>query len=129
VPQRIAIERMATADFDWIDAQDRVKLRTAADRCARMAEELESVRERAAIVHDELTDLRSERLDSRGLQISIIATIFLPLTFLTGLLGMNVAGIPLAAHPHAFWGVSAFCLAVAVLTGGYFYWRHWPDKD
>ena len=129
VPQRIAIERMATAEFDWLDAADRLKLRTAADRCARMGEELESVRERAAIVHDELTDLRSERLDSRGLQISIIATIFLPLTFLTGLLGMNVQGIPFADHPHAFWGVSIFCLLVSIFTGAYFYWRHWPNRD
>ncbi len=128
-PQRIAIERMATADFDWLDGDDRIKLRTAADRCARMAEELESVRERAAIVHDELTDLRSERLDSRGLQISIIATIFLPLTFLTGLLGMNVQGIPYADDPNAFWGVTLFCVIVALATGAYFWWRHWPEKD
>jgi zinc transporter len=133
VPQRIAIERLATAEYDWLDADDRVKLRTASDRCARMAEELESVRERAAIVHDELTDLRSERLDARGLQISIIATIFLPLTFLTGLMGMNVGGIPfgqpMEAYPMGFWYITGFCVLVAIITAAWFYWRHWPIQD
>src|SRR3546814_10358691 len=82
-----------------------------------MAEELEAVRERAALAHEELTDLRGEQLDRRSLIVSIVALIFLPVTFITGLLGMNVQGIPFAHQPWAFWGVFAFCVLIALAVG------------
>lgn len=117
-PQRQALERLAGADLDWLDEDDRSHLREAADRAARMTEELEAVRERAALIHEELTDRRAELIDTRSLIISIAALIFLPVTFVTGLLGMNVAGIPFAHAPWAFWGVVAFCgvVGLAVLA-------------
>lgn len=120
-PQRQALDRLAQLPLDWLDEGERDAVREAGDRFARMTEELESVRERAAVIHDELTDLRAERIDSRSLQISIVAMIFLPLTFITGLLGMNVDGIPFAHQPWAFWGVNAFCLAIAAAVTAYFY--------
>lgn len=127
-PQRTALERLANEPCDWLDSDDRMHLRDAADRFARMAEELESVRERAAIVHDELTDLRAEQMDSRSLIISVVAFVFLPLTFLTGLLGMNVEGIPFAKEAWAFWGVVGVCVAIALAVVVYFVRRHWLDR-
>jgi zinc transporter len=127
-PQRQALDRLAGDPCDWLDEDDRLHLRDAADRFARMAEELESIRERAAIVHDELTDLRAEQLDARSLVISIVAFVFLPLTFLTGLLGMNVEGIPYAKEPWAFWGVVAVCVVMSLAVIGYFVRRHWLER-
>lgn len=128
VPQRLALERLASLPLDWLDDEERAKVREAGDRFARMGEELESVRERAAVIHDELTDLRSERIDARSLQIAIVALIFLPLTFITGLLGMNVEGIPYAGEEWAFWGVVAFCIVVAAGVAGWFIWRRWSER-
>ena len=119
-PQREALERLAAARCIWLDEEDQSHLREASDRYARMAEELEAVRERAAVVHDELTDLRTERMDARALLISIVALIFLPLTFITGLLGMNVQGIPHADKPWAFWGVVGLCTFLGMAVLGYF---------
>jgi zinc transporter len=113
-PDRDALRTLAGLDFEWLAEDDRLHIVEAADRFARMAEELEAVRERAALLHEQITDLRAEQIDQRALYISLVAFIFLPLTFITGLLGMNVQGIPYAQHPHAFWGVVAFCLAVAI---------------
>jgi zinc transporter len=127
-PQRTALEKLANEPCAWLDEDDRLHLRDAADRFARMAEELESIRERAAIVHDELTDLRAEQLDTRGLVIAIVAFVFLPLTFLTGLLGMNVEGIPYAKEPWAFWGVVAVCVMMSLGVIGYFVRRHWLER-
>jgi hypothetical protein len=85
-----------------------------------MTEELEAVRERAALLHEQITDLRGEQMEARGLLISVVAFIFLPLTFITGLLGMNVEGIPYAQEPWAFWGVVGVCVAIAPHHLGYF---------
>ena len=124
-PDRDALTSLAEMDFDWLDEPDRLHIKEAADRFARMTEELEAVRERAALLHEQLTDLRSEQVDQRSLVISIVAFIFLPLTFVTGLLGMNVEGIPYAHAPWAFWGVVAFCVLIGAIVLAWFLWRHW----
>ncbi|WP_017666260.1 zinc transporter ZntB [Porphyrobacter sp. AAP82] len=126
-PDRDALAAMAQLEFDWISKDDRLHLREAADRFARMAEELEAVRERAALLHEQLTDLRAEMIDQRSLAIAVTAFIFLPLTFVTGLLGMNVVGIPFADHPWAFWGVVAFCGLIGLAVMAWFAWKRWLD--
>jgi zinc transporter len=124
-PDRDALATLSQLEFDWLAEDDRLHIREAADRFARMAEELEAVRERAALLHEQLTDLRAEEIDQRSLLISIVAFIFLPLTFITGLLGMNVKGIPYADEPWAFWGVCGICVLMGVLVLAWFARRHW----
>jgi zinc transporter len=124
-PEHDALATLSHLDFDWLAEEDRLHIREAADRFARMTEELEAIRERAALLHEQLTDLRAEQLDTRSLLLAIVALIFLPLTFITGLLGMNVAGIPYADKPWAFWGVVAFCFVIGLLVLGYFMRIHW----
>lgn len=126
-PDRDALSAMAQLEFEWIGKDDRLHLREAADRFARMAEELESVRERAALLHEQLTDLRAEMIDQRSLAIAVTAFIFLPLTFVTGLLGMNVEGIPFAQEPWSFWGVVAFCVVIGLGVMGWFAWKQWLE--
>jgi len=124
-PQRAALEKLAALPGDWLQDDDRMHLNTAADSAARMAEELESIRERAALTHEALTDLRAEQIDSRALLISIVAMVFLPLTFLTGLYGMNVKGLPYADEPWAFDAITGFCAALSAGIVIYFVQRHW----
>ena len=127
-PQRVALERLATANVDWLDEHDRMHLREAADRAARMSEELEAVRERAALVHDELTDMRAEQLDTRGLIISIAAMVFLPLTFITGLFGMNFDHIPFADARYGFEITTLVCVLIAVVVTGWFVANRWLSR-
>lgn len=124
-PQRTALEKLATLPVRWLSDDDRLHISAAADRAARMAEELESIRERAALIHETLTDLRAELIDQRSLLIAVAAMVFLPLTFITGLFGMNVEGIPYDKHPTSFWVITIFCLIVAAGVTAYFVRRHW----
>ena len=127
-PQRQALEKLAGSQCGWLDDHDRLHLREASDRFARMAEELESVRERAAIVHEELTDLHAEKMDARSLLISIYALVFLPLTFITGLFGMNVP-IPYHDDPRAFWVVLAVCVLITLGGLFWFFQRRWISRS
>ena len=127
-PDRDALATLSNLEIDWLEEDDRLHIREAADRFARMAEELEAVRERAALLHEQLLDMRSEQIDGRALFLSMVAVIFLPLTFITGLLGMNVEGIPFAREPWAFWGVTGFCVTVALGVIGWFARIHWVRR-
>lgn len=124
-PQRVALEKLAGLPVAWLSDEDRLHISAAADRAARMAEELDSIRERAALVHETLTDLRAEVIDQRSLLIAVVAMIFLPLTFITGLFGMNVDGIPYAHHAGSFWAVTGFSVAVALAVAVWFIRRRW----
>jgi zinc transporter len=109
----------------WLRDDDRLHIAAAADRAARMAEELEAIRERAALIHETLTDLRAELIDQRSLLIAVAAMVFLPLTFITGLFGMNVEGIPYSHHPWSFWTITGFSIVVGAGVTAYFVRRHW----
>lgn len=124
-PQRTALENLASLPVRWLGDDDRLHIGAAADRAARMAEELEAIRERAALIHETLTDLRAEVIDQRSLLIAVAAMVFLPLTFITGLFGMNVDGIPYQHHAGSFWAITGFSVVVGLVVTAYFVRRHW----
>ena len=124
-PQRDALERLAALPGDWLGDDDRLHIAAAADRAARMAEELEAIRERSALMHEQLSDLRTEQIDQRSLIISVAAMVFLPLTFITGLYGMNVKGLPGAESPYAFDVIAIVCAVIAVAVTGWFVAKRW----
>lgn len=103
LPQRDALTTLEIEDRTWLTSSDTAKLREAADRVARLGEDLDAVRDRAQIVQDQILDQRSEVMNRNMFLLSIVAAIFLPLGLLTGLLGINVAGVPGTDTPSAFW--------------------------
>lgn len=113
-PQREALNRLASGDEDWLDARVRGRLRETVDRVTRITEELDQVRERSAVVQDELANRLSQRMERTMYVLTLVSAIMLPLGFLTGLLGINVAGIPGADIPWAFWGVLGL---LAIIVG------------
>ncbi len=114
-PQRDALWTLETEELDWISERDRSRIREAAERVTRLAEELDAIRDRAQIVHDQIADLRAETLNKHMLLLSVVAAIFLPLGLLTGLLGINVGGIPGAESQWSFFIV---CAAIAGIAAG-----------
>lgn len=63
--------------------------------------------------------------NQRILVLSVLSAVFLPLTFLTGLMGMNVGGIPGAETTLGFIGASALLVALGALIAVYFRRRKW----
>lgn len=112
-PQRDVLARLRVSTQEWLSASDKKLLLEASDRTTRFVEDLDTIRQRAQIVHDELDFALSSRLNKNMFVLSIVSAIFLPLTFVTGLLGMNVAGIPHADSPHAFAVIGAMLSIVA----------------
>jgi zinc transporter len=111
-PQREAIARLQSEKISWLAEEDRIRLRETYDRLTRYIEDLDAARERAAVTHEELVSRLSEQMNNRMYVLSIVAAIFLPLGFLTGLLGINVGGIPGSEYKAAF---AIFCLLLMAL--------------
>ncbi len=101
-PQRDAIGQLRMTDLAWLDDVHKRHLQEAYNHVTRYIEDLDAIRERAQIVKDELANILADRLNKNMYILSVIAAIFLPLGFLTGLLGINVGGIPGADDTDAF---------------------------
>jgi len=114
-PQREAITRLFNEKLDWLSEMDRMRLRESADRMTRFVEDLDLTRERAVVIQEELTSRLSEKMDNTMYVLSIVSAVFLPLGFLTGLLGINVGGIPGADYSGSF---VIFCIALVIIVGG-----------
>lgn len=113
-PQRDAIAQLYASEISWLNKINRRSLQESYSRVKRYVDDLDAIRERAQVVKDELATILSDRLNKNTYVLSVIAAIFLPLGFLTGLLGINVGGIPGADNDLAFW---AFVGMLAVIVG------------
>jgi zinc transporter len=102
-PQKDVIFRMTALGESWLEDSCRRRMVENFDRILRYVEDLDATRERSQIVQDELSNVLSDRLNKNMYLLSVIAAVFLPLGFLTGLFGVNVQGIPGAEDPQAFW--------------------------
>ena len=124
-PQKEALSSMVNNYYPWLFNDDKAKLNETTNLLIRYLEELDSSIERAQVIQQTITNQVSEQLNQRMYVMSVVAALFLPLGFLTGLLGVNVGGIPGTESPYAF---TAFVVFLIILTGGigiYFKNKKW----
>ncbi|MCG6942826.1 MAG: hypothetical protein LJE69_16435 [Thiohalocapsa sp.] len=112
-PQRRALADLAGGGPHWLRDEPRRAVREVADRCLHAIDGLSAAGEITEITQDEILQRSSETTERRVYSLTIITAIFLPLSFITGLLGVNVAGIPDANNPIAF---LLLCLFLAGIT-------------
>jgi zinc transporter len=124
-PQREALNRLAAENSPVLNEQDRLQLREHFDRLTRIVEDLDAARERAAVAQESLASQMAEQTNQRMFLLSVVAAIFLPLSFATGLLGINVGGIPGTENPEAFTIVVVLLLVMGAGLWFYFRSRDW----
>jgi len=114
---------------DMVEALERGEgPRTTSELTAILAyrlEDLDTARDRAGVAYEELTSRLAEQMNTRMYVLSLIAGLFLPLGFPTGLLGVNVGGIPLADDPMGFLEVVAFMLLMVLIQIVVFRHKKW----
>ena len=100
-------------------------IRYQTDRIIHYLEDLELTREKTLVLQGELQNKIAEQQNARTYVLSIVATIFLPLSFLTGVFGMNVAGLPGLEYPDAFNILTGAMVFLAGLLIAYMWWKKW----
>jgi zinc transporter len=113
-PQRDVLTTLEIEDLSFLTNRDRVRLREAAARTARLGDEMQTLSERAVLVHEQLLDTRAEQMNQTMLVLAASTVVLMPLTVISGILGMNVAGIPFADSPWAFWVVTGILVALGI---------------
>lgn len=111
-PQHEALQQIARDAPFWFEEHDRREIAETIDRLKRYLDDIDISKESAVVLMDELRGRALASNERATYMLTIVAGIFLPLGFLTGLLGINVGGMPGVDDGAAFWIVTAICLAI-----------------
>ena len=95
------------------------------DHTLRIADNLETYRDMLTTTLESYLMQVSNRLNDIMKRLTIVATILLPLTFITGLWGMNFEELPLTRGPFGFWIVTGGMVGAAVALALYFKRKNW----
>jgi zinc transporter len=101
-PQREALGSFLAHPPDWFDDASKQRLRESADRTVNYIEEIDSAREQAMVLKDEISNQLAESTNRTLYVLAVISGIFLPFGFVTGLFGINVGGMPGTENASAF---------------------------
>ncbi|MBH9537223.1 zinc transporter ZntB [Novosphingopyxis sp. YJ-S2-01] len=124
-PQREALRDIGRAAVPWLNKQNRRDLRDTIDRLSRYLEDIDVSKESALVLQDDLNARANAQSNRTNYVLSLVAAIFLPLGFVTGLLGINVGGMPGVNSAHAFWDTVLLCLGIFGVQIAIFKWLKW----
>ena len=117
-PQRDALDTLYTCAITSMPEKCAYQLREQMDRMTRYLEDLDLVRERTSVLQEEVMNISMAQQNTRMYALSIVSLIFLPVTFVTGVFGMNIGGLPGLEDPTAFVivGGSMLFISIAVIA-------------
>ncbi|MEM6947454.1 MAG: CorA family divalent cation transporter, partial [Pseudomonadota bacterium] len=102
-PQHEALGDLLRTPPPWFSEDNTRDVREIVEKLRRYLDDLTVSKESAIVLQDEFDSLAAANSNQTMYILSIVAAIFLPLGFLTGLLGINVGGMPGVDSPLAFW--------------------------
>ncbi|MFZ2095379.1 MAG: magnesium/cobalt transporter CorA [Anaerolineales bacterium] len=129
-PLREVLNKLARDDYVVIDAKDRVYFRDVYDHLVRLHDISESLRDLVGGVLDTYLSVINNRMNEIMKTLTIITTLFMPISFITGFFGMNFFQ-PVANHLNAWTNNTVFIIVLLIVVGtplGMFLWmrkRKW----
>jgi magnesium transporter len=124
-PLREVVSTMERGESPLIADQTKVYLRDVYDHTVQTIDSIETLREMLSGMLDIYLSSVSNRLNAVMKVLTIIATIFMPLTFLAGVYGMNFRHMPELEWPWAYPAVLLVMLAIGLSMVTYFKKRKW----
>jgi len=97
-PQREVYNALSRRDYSYIDPKSAAYFRDLHDHLIRATEIVESYRDLVSNMLDAYLATISNRLNEVMKRLTLIATIFMPITFITGFFGMNFAAMPFSRN-------------------------------
>ncbi len=126
-PQVEVTNSLVTRTGDFIPADAEPYFADVHDHLVRIFEVIDSYRDLTSGLLDVYLSTVSNRLNEIMKQLTLISTIFLPITFITGVFGQNFGHSPQVDHDsgYNFWIVLTVMITITALQLLYFRYRRW----
>ena len=125
VPQREKISNLAKVEYRFVSRKAAPYFRDVYDHAIRVTDTVDSLREAASSAFDVYMTSVSNNMNEVMKTLSIIATIALPLTVISGIYGTNFSVIPGADYAYGFWAMLGTMAAISLIMLIYFRSRKW----
>lgn len=122
-PERADLNRFLHRPAEALGETDRDALQSCTDALAFALEEIAELYERAKLLQEELASRLAESTGRNLYVLSILTAVLLPMTLVTGVFGMNVAGLPGLTSSASFWWVMLLIVASGAATLAMLFWR------
>lgn len=113
-PQHFALTDFLNADHKTCASLE-PKVRNTVDTISRINESIDFYLEQVNLMKEDSEQEQAQIMNRNSYLFTIIAALFLPVSFLTGLLGINIGGMPGVENPEAFW---FFCIILGLCFVG-----------
>jgi len=123
VYDRAALQKLVARPPGWFAPAANASLKEVADEFAFLLDGVDHLYERAKLLQEELSGWLAEETSKRLYVLSVLSAVILPMTFITGIFGMNVAGLPGTSGDSSFWWTMLLIVAAGALTLGLLRWR------
>lgn len=124
VPQRDMMNKLC-AESSIFDNENLKQLQELARDLSAIVSELDYARDHSAVTQEELDSQTNIEMSQTMYLMSLIMVVFTPLTFITGLLGANVGGIPFGEHPYGFLAITIILIVIAIVQAFILKKVHW----
>ena len=115
-PQRDIFVKISTERISWIDDNDRQRLHDISNQQNHYVSEIDSCLIRIGSVMEQINSILAESTNKRIYLMSLFTIIFTPITFITSLLGVNLAGIPFNENEWSFVGLILVLIAISIVS-------------
>ena len=110
-PQREALATLQNEEVTWLNSRERNHLREVADMVQRSVENLDMIRDRTTILHEDIAAITTEQIAKTSNRMTALTAVLLPPSLIAGMLGANIGGIPGPDEPWAFAVLCAITIA------------------
>ncbi|MBQ3695500.1 MAG: hypothetical protein II938_00815 [Alphaproteobacteria bacterium] len=124
IPQRDMMNKLATEE-NLFTQENIQQLQEVSRDLSAIVSELDFARDHSAVTQEELDSQTNIEMSRTMYLMSLIMVVFTPLTFITGLLGANVGGIPFGEHPYGFLAITIILIVIAIIQAIILKKVHW----
>ncbi|MBY6037798.1 magnesium/cobalt transporter CorA [Fictibacillus nanhaiensis] len=129
VPMRELLYRMLESKRVGLDADERTYFHDIYDHLLRLTDMMASAREMTSDIRDNYISLNSYKMNNIMKTLTVITTIFMPLTFIAGLYGMNFVNMPELKSDHGYFYVLGVMVLLGIIMSMWFKKKGWFDQD
>jgi zinc transporter len=124
-PEPAALFRLLQKPPEWMAENDVHELRQSTEEFSVVLNDMASLQERIKLLQEEIAAHVNEQNNRSLFVLTIVTVLALPINIITGLMGMNVGGVPLAQNDEGFWIIVAIIASFTVVAA----WLAFKPKD
>jgi magnesium transporter len=121
--------QLQSAESNLIEKSNKLYFRNLKDSCLTVLDEIDANKQILDGMNNLYYAVQGQRMNEIMKVLTIVSSIFIPLTFIVGVYGMNFENMPELKYKYGYYTVVGIMFLVGILLLSYFIRRGWLKRD